>query len=202
MSNKKEYQKLKGVETNIERRSLKGLVRMNADSRSVEGVAAIIGQKYDMGWYEEVIEVGAFDNALKTSDIRCLFNHDANQLLARTSSKTLTVWVEGKELRYKFDAPKTRDDIIEMLERGDLQESSFQFRIKEQRWVETQQGDDWNYVRHIDEFEILYDVAPVTFPANPSTSVAKRSFDAFKNEQPKPTNNIPLSLHERELNTL
>lgn len=181
--------------------------RASSDSRTVEGVAAIIGSRYNMGWYDEVIAEGAFTEALKNSDIRALLNHDANKLLARTSSGTLEVWVEGKELRYKFEAPNTRDgdDVLELLDRGDLKESSFAFTIERQRWESIDHGKDapkrWEEIRHIEEFKIIYDVSPVTYPANPDTSVAKRSFDLYKGEE-QTENTIPLSVLERELDFL
>ena len=48
-----------------------------AQSRTVEGYAALFNVETDMGWYREIIMPGAFDNA-DLSDVRALFNHDPN----------------------------------------------------------------------------------------------------------------------------
>lgn len=187
----------------IEKRNFKAKFRMDGDDkRTVEGVACRMGVKYSMGWYDEVIEKGAFDGVLSISDIRCLFNHDPNQLLARTKSKTLEVWTEGSDLKYRFNIPNTRDDIKEMLERGDLAESSFQFVIKNQRWEDVERDGEWSYTRYIEKFDIIYDVAPVTFPANPDTSVAKRSLEVHQKTKTPEKRSIPLSILEKELDLI
>lgn len=169
-------------------------------SRNVEGAAAVMGMSYNMGWYREKIEAGAFDKAIAKSDIRALFNHDPNYILARTGSNTLTVSIVGNEFRYAFEAPNTTygNDLLVSLERGDVKESSFAFIITKERWdEEIIDGEVWD-LRCIEEIEIIYDVAPVTYPANPDTSVAKRSFDQYK-EADTTSNTIPLSVYEREL---
>lgn len=154
------------------------------DGRTVEGYAAVFNSETEIGgWYTEIIEPGAFDNALGRSDCRALFNHDPNCLLARQSSGTLELSLDRKGLRYKFTAPQTGigNDILEMMSRGDLKESSFAFTVKEQSWEEEKDADgDWKYRRVIKEVDLLFDVSPVTYPAYTDTTVAKRSFDTWK----------------------
>jgi len=155
-----------------------------------------------MGWYEEKINKGAFDGVLEKSDIRCLFNHDPNQLLARTRSKTLEVWIKGNEVRYKFNLPQTRDDIKEMLDRGDLAESSFQFVIEDEDWIPETRDGETRWTREVIKFRAIYDVAPVTFPANPDTTVAKRSLAAYQETKAPPVpekRSVPISVLEKEL---
>lgn len=205
--NKQELKAKLAEPSGIEKRFFSSQFRMNEDKeiRTVEGVACRMNQVYSMGWYDEKINTGAFDGVLEISDIRCLFNHDPNQLLARTKSGTLKVWIEGDEVKYRFNLPKTRADIQEMLDRGDLGESSFQFIIEDEDWTPETRAGVQRWTREIKKFEIIYDVAPVTFPANPDTSVAKRSFEAFnaEKEQPKPEKRtIPLALLEKELELL
>jgi HK97 family phage prohead protease len=181
--------------------------RMDGENRGVKGTASTFDIEYDMGWYFEKIEAGAFDEAMKTSDCRALFNHDKNLLLARQSSGTLTLSADVTALNYEFDSPETStgNDILVMMERGDLKESSFAFTIKKQRWEEVKQEDGrWKYYRVIEEVESLIDVSPVTFPANPDTSVAKRSFDGWEERTPivQNTKTTPLAVYERELNLM
>ena len=43
----------------------------------------------NLGGFREKIRIGAFSNAVKTDDVRCLFNHNSNYVLGRSSAKTL-----------------------------------------------------------------------------------------------------------------
>ncbi len=139
-----------------------------------------------MGWFIEMIEPGAFDEALTRSDARALFNHNPDNLLARQSAGTLTLRIDDKGLYYEFEAPDTTlgNDLLKMIERGDLRESSFAFIVKRQRWEEERQPDGTIVERRIiEEVEEVFDVAPVTYPAYTQTSVAKRSFEEWRKQQ-------------------
>ena len=78
---------------NMERRAFNTVFkRMDEDGtgRTVSGYAAVFNSETAIGgWYKEVIEPGAFDDALSVSDCRALFNHKVDHLLARQSSGTL-----------------------------------------------------------------------------------------------------------------
>lgn len=164
----------------------------DGEGRTVEGYAAVFNSPTKIGWFEEEIAAGAFDEAITKSDCRALFNHDNNHLLARQSSGTLSLELDAKGLKYRFDAPNTMtgNDILEMIARGDLAESSFAFTVKSESWEEEKDDDGkWHYRRVIKEVDILYDVSPVTYPAYADTTVAKRSFDSWKKDdapQPQP----------------
>lgn len=146
----------------------------------------MFNQPADMGWFIEMIEPGAFDEALTRSDARALFNHNPDNLLARQSAGTLTLRIDDKGLYYEFEAPDTTlgNDLLKMIERGDLRESSFAFIVKRQRWEEERQPDGTIVERRIiEEVEEVFDVAPVTYPAYTQTSVAKRSFEEWRKQQ-------------------
>lgn len=159
--------------------------RANKETREVEGHAAIFNSYADLGYFSEIIEPGAFREAIAVSDIRALFNHDPNHLLGRTKSGTLTVWEDEKGLAYKFTMPDSRTDLIEMMERGDLDASSFAFTIKDAEW-RIENGKD---VRVIKKVERLYDVSPVTYPAYEDTDVALRSYQEIVQKRQKNTEN-------------
>lgn len=130
-----------------------------------------------MWGFMEYIEPGAFTEALKKSDVRALFNHDPNLILSRTGAG-LELTEDKKGLKYSFDVPETTfgNDFLQMVRSGLITQSSFQFTIKKQRWEEEKKSDgDWLYKRIIEEVDELYDIAPVTFPAYPETTVQARS---------------------------
>lgn len=175
-----------------------------SDSRTVTGYAAVFNSpSEDMG-FVEYIEPGAFTEAIPVSDIRALFNHDANLILARTASNTLRVYEDSIGLRYEFDLPDTTfgNDLLVSLRRGDVNQSSFAFSVKEQAWeTEKLPNGEFKYTRRIKKVERLYDVSPVTYPAYADTTVAMRSMP--KNEEteqpPVPGDDFDLELRLLEV---
>ena len=149
-----------------------------AQKRIVEGYAALFNSTTTIGgWFDEMIEPGAFTEALQTSDIRALFNHDPNYILARSTAGTLEVTEDDKGLFYRFEVPNSNfgNDFLEMLRRGDVSQSSFAFTVAKQRWEEEKMGEESKYKRVIEKVDQIYDVSPVTYPAYPETSVSARS---------------------------
>jgi uncharacterized protein len=147
--------------------------RSEAESRDVAGYAATYAD-YDMGEFIERIAPTAFDD-LASQDIRALFNHDANAVLARFNrgKGTLTVNADERGLYYAFALPNTTlgNDVRDMLSRGDIDQSSWAFSVAEQEW----NVDGSKPVRTITRVGKIYDVSLVTYPANPDTTVALRS---------------------------
>ena len=143
---------------------------MNAEGlpEKIGGIAAVVNTVTDMGWYEEMIAPGAFDEALATSDVRCLFNHEDELILGRQSAGTLSVFVNGDgHLEYEntmdYQSP-THQDVGVAVKRKDIYESSFQLVAKEVVWSESEKHGPM-YMRKITKFAKIYDVSPVTFPA-------------------------------------
>lgn len=155
----------------------------NPESRTIEGYAALFDSRSELMYdFYEVISPSAFLNA-DLADIRALFNHDPNGILARTKSNTLEVEIDETGLLYRFDAPNTTlgNDLLEMVRRGDVSQSSFAFTI-------LPDGDEWSrdkendmLVRTITKIDRVYDVSPVTYPAYAQTTVTARSLEAAKN---------------------
>lgn len=163
----------------------------------IEGYAAKFNSETVIGnhWqYREVILPGAFDDVLK-DDIRALFNHDPNQILARSinGKGTLEVFVDETGLKYRYTTPDRTyaKDLQNAIENGDVSQSSFAFKILEQRWVEKEGVME---LREIVKFEKIYDVSPVTYPAYADTEVAKRSLVTSHDE-----NNPVEKRNEKEL---
>lgn len=157
-----------------ETRTFKQEIR--AEAGEVTGVASSVNSRYDLGWFEEEIARGAFDEVL-SDDVAVLFNHDANMVLGRTSSGTAKLFLtkEG-HLAYSYKTPDRQlaRDVEDMIRTGDVFQSSFAFTIEEEtwRWAENEGEKD---LRTITKVKRLYDVSPVTYPANPNTSVQVNS---------------------------
>lgn len=183
----------------IERRFTAGAVELRAvgegadAKRKVRGYAAVFGKRSenlggDSYQVFEVIDPGAFDDVLK-DDVRALFNHDANLILARSKggAGTLTLGVDEQGLWYEFEAPDTQAgrDLIVSLSRGDVDQSSFAFTVNAegQKWVEVTEGQKTIATRTIRKVSRLYDVSPVTYPAYPDASAALRSLEQHRAEQ-------------------
>ena len=150
------------------------------DGLRITGYAAKFGKwSADLGWFREKIRKGAFDEALKESDVRALKNHDINLLLGRTTSGTLRLDANSVGLHFECDVPNTTtgNDTVEEIKRGDLTGCSFAFTVVEDEW---KYKEDDTVERTIVKIGQLFDVGPVTYPAYPDTTVAARSLDAFK----------------------
>jgi len=160
-------------------------VRETETGYIIEGIAALVDKDNDMGWFIERIERGAFDGRLQ-DDVRFLVNHDPNLILARTKSGTGELFLDDSgNLCYRYETPNRTyaRDIADAIKSGDIDQSSYAFTIDEDDWSTREDGKE---VRSIKRYKQLYDVSPVTYPADPDTTVAKRSHDAIKKDE-KPT---------------
>jgi HK97 family phage prohead protease len=121
----------------------------------------------------ERIAPGAFDEAIRSDDVRGLFNHDPNMILGRTSAGTMRLSADATGLRYEIDPPDTGtgNDVRTAIKRGDVTGSSFSFDLLESGWIDNEDGTTVRVIRKVR----LYDVGPVTFPAYESTSAMARA---------------------------
>ncbi len=159
------YLKVLPVEVEQEERSSGDKVR-----KTIYGYAAVFDKpSVDIG-YIEYLERGCFTSALKTSDVRCLFNHSAHYVLGRSKAKTLRTYQDEIGLKFFCDlipGDPVCEGVAARISRGDISGCSFSFTTKKDRWVFTPGEPD---KRYIVEVLALYDVSPVTYPAYPDTS--------------------------------
>lgn len=185
MSKKDYIQNIEGAERRYFSNPAKIQKRTEGDTEEVviEGYAALFNKRTHLGWMQEEIMPGAFDNVMN-DDVRCLFNHDPNLVLARSvgGKGTLQLTVDSEGLKYRYTTPDRTfaKDLADAIEAGDVSQSSFAFRAKKVIWIEG--GEDEADLRQIIEMDKLVDVSPVTYPAYTDTTVAKRSFDAEKQD--------------------
>ncbi len=150
----------------------------------VSGYAAVFGEETNIGgMFSEVIERGAFTNALKRNDdVVFLVNHDGLPL-ARTRSGTLSLREDERGLFVDtyLDAsdPDVRS-IVPKMKRGDLDKMSFAFVPTRQEWDDS--GD--MPLRSIQDLQ-LYDVSIVTTPAYDGTDIGLRSLQKHRDANTK-----------------
>ena len=133
----------------------------------------------NLGGFREIIEPGFFDEALRTSDIVDLFNHDPNFVLGRQSAKTLRVWSDDVGLAYECIVPDTqiiKDLVLAPIERKDITGNSFGFNVKGDgdSWDEDKDGRTIRTLK-ANGCNELFDGSQVTYPAYPKTEVSLRA---------------------------
>lgn len=155
-------------------------VETRADGRPlIRGMAARYNvRSVDLGGFTEEIRPGAFDGVMKSEgrNVVGLFNHEQNFVLGTERAKTLRLAVRDDGLGYEIDPPQTRQDVVELIQRGDVWGSSFAFTV-ERDGDEWTTDDDGRHLRYIRAIGGLYDVGPVLTPAYQDTSVAVRSLE-------------------------
>jgi hypothetical protein len=166
----------------LERRQIKGDVRLirgtDGSAAHIKGYASVFNVVYDVGWFKEVVAPGAFKRTLaEGAAVRCFFNHDDNFILGRTP-KTLSVSEDNIGLAYDCQpaANERSQFVVDAIERGDVDGSSFGFVARKDEWAD-EFDDKGNFVsatRKILDAD-LYDVSPVVSPASTATSSSVRS---------------------------
>ena len=158
----------------------------DSDERFIEGYALRFGtMSEDLGGFKETITREALENT-DLSDVRALFNHNADHVLARSSAGTLKLDVTDEGLKFRAKIPNTTygNDLMENLRNGNVNQCSFGFCLADN-------GDEFNYdekegifKRTLRSIKEIVDVSLVTYPAYKDTSAAPalRSIDKIKKE--------------------
>ncbi|MEU7293337.1 HK97 family phage prohead protease [Streptomyces exfoliatus] len=162
--------------TEQERRFTRGLVEVRAvgDSRTIGGYAAKFNRlSQNLGGFVERLDPGFFAKSEGDGwpDTMARYNHDDNRLLGTTEAETLRLLVDGTGLDYSVDVPASREDVLELVRRGDVRRSSFAFRTFADDWGMTEDGFPLRTLLS----GALVDVAPVNTPAYMDTSTGLRS---------------------------
>ena len=157
------------------------------EKRTVEGYALLFDTPSDGLPFEETIACGALAGVVGKSDVFALLNHDFDRgVLARSKngSGSLTLEVDAKGLKYRFDAPRTAlgDELLENIRRGEINQSSFCFDVEKDAW---EKKSDGTWKRTVEKIGNLYDVAPVYNAAYSKTSVYMRGKELAEAELKK-----------------
>ena len=162
------------------------------NSRIVEGYAIVFNQpsrklfdKSSKKVFTEVIEPRAVTKIfLDDQDIKMLYNHSNDMLMARSTYGigTLQYEVDDYGVKYRFEMPNTSvgNDVLELIRRGDVWGCSFAFTYaKDGVRDEKKNGQNFRTViqmASIDDFSIVVD------PAYLGTYVSTREFKAPEDE--------------------
>ena len=146
-------------------------------SRTVSGYGSVFNsQSEDLGFIETIDPNAITDETIKRSDVFATLNHDMDKILARCKygSGSLELKCDDKGLYYRFDAPNTDlgDELLEYLNRGEIDSSSFAFTVKRDEW---KNGDDGKHYRRILEIDQIFDISPVFCAAYPEAICQKRN---------------------------
>jgi len=123
--------------------------------------------------YYEQIDPKAFDGADMTDAV---FRVDhTGPVYARTSAGTVEIWVDEHGLAQRTDLSKTQRarDLFEDIKAGNYPKMSFAFTVAEDHY------DRATHTRVIDRIAKVFDVSPVSFPANPTTELSVSTRDYF-----------------------
>lgn len=150
----------------------------------ITGRPIVFGSRADLHYFEEIIDVGALDEA-DLSDVRLCLNHDTSYVYARsrrnnpTSTMRLNTDMQGMtiEALLAIDESPKAQDYYSAVRRGDIDKMSFMFSVEQDRW----ENLDTDYpTRHIEKIASVVEVSAVTFPAYQSTEIYARSEEALE----------------------
>lgn len=163
---------------------------IRAEMNEDEGVGILRGRpvvynsRTDLGWFDEIIERGALDNA-DLKDVRFLVNHDTKMIpLARSrnnnanSTMQMTIDAQGMAIRVNLDVKNNSEarNLYSAVERGDISGMSFMFNIDDYEWSELESDHPTRHIRKISD---VVEVSACTFPAYEDTTISTRNKEAL-----------------------
>lgn len=167
---------------NLEHRSFNFEVKAREDENNqiIEGMPIVYDSKTDIGFFDEIIEKGALDDADLT-DVRFLVNHDERRIpLARSrrnngnSTMKLDVTDKGLFVTVKLDTENNSEarSLYSAVKRGDISGMSFMFSIDDEEWEDLESEHP---IRHVKKIGTVVEVSAVTFPAYSDTTINTRA---------------------------
>ena len=156
------------------------------DADVITGRPIVYNSRTNIGYYDEIIESGALDQADLT-DVRFLVNHDVSKIpLARSrrnngnSTMRLTPDQEGMGIEVKLDTENNSEAkaLKSAVQRGDITGMSFMFSVDDEEWEDLESDHP---TRHIRKIGSVVEVSAVTFPAYDATEIHARCKEALDN---------------------
>jgi len=154
-------------------------VRQDGEVLEFRGHAAVFEQMTDLGPWRERIARGAFKKTAREADVRFLYNHEPDSVMARTKAGTLRLSEDTVGLATEADLDPNDWDVQRLapkLRSGNVDQMSFAFRVV------GKDGDEWDDspedggkpIRTLRQLA-LYDVSAVTYPAYEQTDGGLRA---------------------------
>lgn len=136
-------------------------------------------QMYENGRIVEVVE-RIKPESLKDCDMRdiiCAYNHNFEKVMGRTTSGTMKISRDQRGIRYTVQTPETTyaNDVIELIQRGDVRGSSFVFTMDYEEGYDIKQREDGKLEATPKKITKIYEMGPVITPAYPETTAENRS---------------------------
>lgn len=131
--------------------------------------------------FREVIDPRALTKLfLDEQDIKMLFNHGNDALLARSTwgYGSLSYEVDDYGVKYRFEMPNTTtgNDVLEMIKRGDVWGCSFAFSYASDGIIDEKRNGE--NIRTVIKMARVTDFSIVVDPAYMGTYVTTRAFQA------------------------
>lgn len=120
--------------------------------------------------YSERIDRNAFDEADMT-DVVFRFDH-AGPVYARTSAGSVVLDIDDHGLHNVTDLSRTARsrEAFEEIKAGNYPKMSFAFTVADDEY------DKESHTRIIHRIAKVFDISPVSFPANPTTEISARDY--------------------------
>lgn len=151
-------------------------------------VSEILYDKEKRRFFREIIDKEAITQELiDNSDIKFLFNHDKERLLARRNKGqgSLNVEVRDEGVYFSFECPNTTvgNDLKEMIRRNEVTTCSFAFVDGDN--IEWDFSDREIPTRTVKSVRGIYDLSAVLDAAYSQTEISCRSLDEMMEAQTK-----------------
>ncbi|WP_367333736.1 phage major capsid protein [Limosilactobacillus sp.] len=145
---------------------------VESGTRQLSGYAVAFDQPSQPLPFTEYISPHAFDN-VDFSQVRLLYAHDFNNILARVDSGTLSLKTDDKGLFFIADIPNTTlgNDVYTNVENGNIKGLSFNAQIDPNNGDTWEQGTDGKVIHTINHFASLAEISLTPIPAYTETSV-------------------------------
>ena len=166
-------------------------IRAESDDKNgdhITGRPIVYDSRTNLGWFDEIIEAGALDNA-NLRDVRFLINHNTDMIpLARSrrnnenSTMQLIVDKDGMGIRVNLDTENNSEarNLYSAIKRGDITGMSFMFTIDGEEWEDLESDHPTRRIKAIGQ---VFEVSAVTFPAYEATEISarrKKALDSAK----------------------
>lgn len=151
--------------------------------QGLQGYAAVYGvESRDMGGWKEVLVRGAFKQSLgKKLDVRLLFQHRSDSVLARETAGNLILREDNEGLYFEADLIDTQfnRDVVANVRSRNLDAMSFGMPYDSVKTKWDRSADGKTAIRNVIQADVV-EISVVTWPAYEETTVQARSERAMR----------------------